>query len=102
MSDNKNFVTELLAASMQAGGVVSRQDARETILIEDLDVPWVTLPDGSLFQLLQVDLNQNLWVVRNRLQSRQVGEAGGERHAESTAAYSGLGSGAQHFERKDG
>ena len=66
MSD-KNPVFELLAAAMQANGVVSRQDAREAILIHDEDLPWVALPDGSLLQLLQVDLNQNLWVVRNRL-----------------------------------
>lgn len=66
MSD-KNPVFDMLAAAMQANGVVSRQDAREAILIHDEDLPWVALPDGSLLQLLQVDLNQNLWVVRNRL-----------------------------------
>jgi 2,4'-dihydroxyacetophenone dioxygenase len=66
MSDN-NPVFELLAAAMQANGVVSRQDAREAILLHDEDLPWVALPDGSLLQLLQVDLNQNLWIVRNRL-----------------------------------
>ncbi len=66
MSD-KNPVFEMLSAAMQANGVVSRQDAREAILIHDEDLPWVALPDGSLLQLLQVDLNQNLWVVRNRL-----------------------------------
>lgn len=65
MSDNKNPVFELLSA-MQSNGVVSRQDAREAILIHDEDLPWVSLPDGSQLQLLQVDLNQNLWVVRNR------------------------------------
>lgn len=32
----------------------------------DEDLPWVSLPDGSKLQVLQVDLNQNLWVVRNR------------------------------------
>jgi quercetin dioxygenase-like cupin family protein len=52
---------------MQANGVVSRQDAREAILLHEEDLPWVALPDGSLLQLLQVDLNQNLWIVRNRL-----------------------------------
>jgi len=66
MSDN-NPVFEILAAAMQANGVVSRQDAREAILLHEEDLPWVALPDGSLLQLLQVDLNQNLWVVRNRL-----------------------------------
>jgi len=62
-----NPVFEILAAAMQANGVVSRQDAREAILLHEEDLPWVALPDGSLLQLLQVDLNQNLWVVRNRL-----------------------------------
>ncbi len=66
MSDN-NPVFEILAAAMQANGVVSRQDAREAILLHEEDLPWVALPDGSLLQLLQVDLNQNLWIVRNRL-----------------------------------
>ncbi len=66
MSDN-NPVFEMLAAAMQANGVVSRQDAREAILLHEEDLPWVALPDGSLLQLLQVDLNQNLWIVRNRL-----------------------------------
>jgi len=66
MSD-KNPVFEMLAAAMEAGGVVPRADAREAILLHDEDLPWVSLPDGSLLQLLQVDLNQNLWIVRNRL-----------------------------------
>lgn len=32
------------------------------------DLPHVDLGDGSTIQLLQVDLNQGLWVVRNRFQ----------------------------------
>ncbi|MBC9250961.1 hypothetical protein A9179_11790 [Pseudomonas alcaligenes] len=52
---------------MQANGVVSREHDREAILIHEDDLPWIILPDGSGIQLLQVDLNQNLWVVRNRL-----------------------------------
>ncbi|NND69148.1 MAG: 2,4'-dihydroxyacetophenone dioxygenase family protein [Halioglobus sp.] len=51
---------------MLEGGVVPRENAREAILIHDEDLPHVALPDGSTLQLLQVDLNQNLWVVRNR------------------------------------
>ncbi|MEH6560356.1 MAG: 2,4'-dihydroxyacetophenone dioxygenase family protein [Marinobacter sp.] len=47
-------------------GVVSREHSREAILLLDEDLPWVSLPDGSKLQVLQVDLNQNLWVVRNR------------------------------------
>jgi len=55
-----------LLEEMAAGGVVSRDDSREAILIQDDDLPYVSLPDGSLLQLLQVDLNQNLWIVRNK------------------------------------
>jgi 2,4'-dihydroxyacetophenone dioxygenase len=67
MSEVDSPVFEMMAATMQANGVVSRQHTREAILIHDEDLPWVSLPDGSQLQLLQVDLNQNLWVVRNRL-----------------------------------
>ena len=64
MSD-PNSALELLMA-MQDGPVISRDDAREAILIHDEDLPQVNLPDGSTLQLLQVDLNQNMWIVRNR------------------------------------
>ena len=64
MSDPTNALEVLTA--MLAGPVVSRDDAREAILIHDEDLPHVDLPDGSTLQLLQVDLNQNLWIVRNR------------------------------------
>ncbi len=56
---------EMMAAMMD-GGVVSRKDAREATLIHDEDLPHVNLPDGSTLQVLQVDLNQNLWIVRNK------------------------------------
>lgn len=65
MSENANLVTELLA-SLQSGGAVNMEHTREAVLIRDQDLPWVDLPDGSQLQVLQVDLNQNLWVVRNR------------------------------------
>ena len=65
MSDQSNPVMEMLA-SMQSGGVVSRAHSREAILLQEEDLPWVNLPDGSQLQVLHVDLNQNLWVVRNR------------------------------------
>jgi len=55
-----------LLMGMQNGPVISRDDAREAILIHDEDLPQVALPDGSTLQLLQVDLNQNMWIVRNR------------------------------------
>ncbi|MGN7743608.1 2,4'-dihydroxyacetophenone dioxygenase family protein [Pseudomonas sp. 22526] len=66
MNDSNSPVLELLAA-LQSQGVITREGAREAILLNEDDLPWVTLPDGSLLQVLQVDLNQNLWVVRNRL-----------------------------------
>lgn len=56
---------EQLIANMQGQGVVSRHHAREAILIEYADLPMVDLPDGSKLQLLHVDLNQNLWILRN-------------------------------------
>lgn len=40
--------------------------AREAIHIGINDLPWVDLGDGSRMQLLHVDLNQGLWVVRTR------------------------------------
>ena len=51
--------------AMQEGPVISRDDAREAILIHKDDLPHVTLPDESTLQLLQVDLNQNMWIVRS-------------------------------------
>jgi len=54
-----------LLEEMAAGGVVSRNDSREASLINEDDLPFIDLPDGSSLQLLQVDLNQNLWIVRS-------------------------------------
>jgi len=66
MNSVRPTALELLAA-MQSGPVVSRDHAREAILLLEDDLPWVSLPDGSTIQLLQVDLNQNLWITRNRM-----------------------------------
>ena len=66
MTDAQTPVMEILAALQPDEGVVSRDDAREAILLLEEDLPWVDLPDGSKLQVLHVDLNQNLWVVRNR------------------------------------
>ena len=54
-------------AAMQNAPVVSRDHAREAILLLEDDLPWVALPDGSTIQLLHVDLNQNLWINRTRM-----------------------------------
>jgi len=64
MSEGNALVAELLSA-MQSGPVVSKEHSREAILINDSDLPHVSLPDGSTLQLLHVDLNLNLWVIRN-------------------------------------
>ncbi len=61
-----NITAEDIFAQMMSGDIVSRDDSREAILIHDDDLPYVALPDGSELQLLQVDLNQNLWIVRTR------------------------------------
>lgn len=63
-----NITAEDIFAQMTSGDIVSRDDSREATLIHDDDLPFVALPDGSKLQLLQVDLNQNLWVVRARFQ----------------------------------
>ncbi len=65
MSEEKSAVEQMLAA-MQDGGVVSRANPKEAILIQDEDLPHVNMPDGSTLQLLHVDLNQNLWILRNK------------------------------------
>lgn len=52
---------------MAEAPLVPREHAREAILLLESDLPWVNLPDGSKIQLLHVDLNQNLWITRNRM-----------------------------------
>jgi quercetin dioxygenase-like cupin family protein len=64
MTQEQSSAVDILTALME-GPVVSRDHAREAILIHEEDLPHVTLPDNSTLQLLQVDLNQNLWIVRN-------------------------------------
>ena len=67
MSDEKNTeLSELMKRLQGSGGPVSLEHAREAILIEKDDLPWVELPDGSGLKVLHVDLNQNLWIVKNR------------------------------------
>jgi len=53
-----------LLSNMMSKGMVPNDHGSEAILLHDDDLPLVTLGDGSKLQLLQVDLNQNLWVVR--------------------------------------
>ncbi len=67
MSEQSSMVTDLLAG-LASGGHVNMSHAREAVLIRDRDLPWVDLPDGSQLQVLHIDLNQNLWVVKTRFQ----------------------------------
>ncbi len=67
MSDQNQAELSALFQSMGgAEGPVSMEHAREAILIEREDLPYISLPDGSQVQLLQVDLTNNLWIVRSR------------------------------------
>ena len=64
-------MTNLTAAenieAMISGGVVPRLHDKQAIVLHEEDLPEVSLPDGSTIQLLQVDLNQNLWILRTKL-----------------------------------
>lgn len=44
---------------------ITAHDAPQTILRHQEDLPFITLPDGTGLQLLQVDLAQGVWTVRN-------------------------------------
>ena len=69
MTQQTSMVQQLLEKLGASGPPVSRDHAREAILIEDQYLPWVELPDGSGLKVLQVDLNHNLWVVKNRFKA---------------------------------
>ncbi len=49
-------------------GPVPQHGLTEAIHIGENDLPFVEIGDGSTIQLLQVDLNIGLWVVRTRFQ----------------------------------
>lgn len=67
MNDKNQALSEIFKSlGNPEGGVVSMEHAREAILIEREELPEVALPDGSTLQVLQVDFNNNLWIVRNR------------------------------------
>lgn len=46
--------------------MTSIETAPSAILRKERDLPFVDLPDGSTLQLLQVDLANGVWVVRNQ------------------------------------
>ncbi len=57
---------EALIAEFENRPIIPTVGAADTLLLEENDMPWLMSPDGSQSQLLQVDLNQGLWVVKNR------------------------------------
>ena len=57
-----------LEGLLQQRGMVPMQGLTEATHIGESDLPFVDIGDGSLIQLLQVDLSQGLWVVRTRFQ----------------------------------
>lgn len=65
MADISEAAMKIIAEMMERP-VISRENDNEAILIHDEDLPHIALPDGSTMQLLHVDINQNLWVIRNR------------------------------------
>jgi len=67
MNDKSQELSEIFKSLGNAdGGPVSMDHAREAILIEQGQLPEVPLPDGSTLQVLQVDFNNNMWIVRSR------------------------------------
>ena len=60
--------TKDLQDLLQTGFAVPTHGLTEAIHIGEADLPFVDLGDGSKLQLLQVDLNQGLWVVRTKFQ----------------------------------
>lgn len=61
-------MTDTVEPAAPAGSVVPMHGLTEAIHIGEDDLPHVDIGDGSTIQLLQVDLNQGLWVVRTRFQ----------------------------------
>ena len=57
---------EALIKDFENRPIIPTVGASDTLLLEENDLPWLMSPDGSQTQLLQVDLNQGLWVVKNR------------------------------------
>ena len=53
---------------LQTGSTVPTHGLTEAMHIGETELPFVDIGDGSKLQLLQVDLNQGLWVVRTKFQ----------------------------------
>lgn len=55
-------------STLQQGFRIPMNDASEALHIGRDDLPWLESDDGSKVQVLHVDLNLGLWVVRTRWQ----------------------------------
>ncbi len=64
MSQKNKAVDELI----QDGFRIPMNDAKEAMHIGRDDLPWLTSEDGAKIQVLHIDLNLGLWVVRTRWQ----------------------------------
>lgn len=73
--------------------MTSVETAPSAILRKEHDLPFVDLPDGSTLQLLQVDLANGVWVVRNQF----VAGATVQTHKHTGAVYAFTQTGRWHY-----
>ena len=57
-----------IMADLAARPIIPLHGAAEALHVGDSDAPFVDIGDGTLIQLLMVDLAQNIWITRNRMQ----------------------------------
>ncbi len=48
--------------------IVPTEGLTEALHVGGEDAPYIDIGDGTLIQLLMVDLTQNIWITRNRMQ----------------------------------
>ncbi|MEX2294641.1 MAG: 2,4'-dihydroxyacetophenone dioxygenase family protein [Acidimicrobiales bacterium] len=65
-------------------------DLPTTILRHESELPFVALGDGSTLQLLQVDVDQGLWVIRTKFAAGMTVDT--HKHTGSVLAYTMSGS----------
>ena len=58
--------TPTMEELLQGGAAVPTQGLTHAMHIGESELPFVDIGDGSKIQLLQVDLNQGLWIVRTK------------------------------------
>ncbi len=61
---NEPANTEKMVETIQQSGIIPMGHAREAIHIGIDDLPFIGTPDGASIQVLHIDLNQNLWILR--------------------------------------